>query len=535
MKVFFVENQGLYADEELITDFEPKVIGIQQHISLSDGMEKRMYQVMVRKRDGSETAVKEVDSLLHISYFDMWGIPDCMLSAKQKKILQYKLQQDVSELAKEQTEYVIEAGQGLYYYRNSHIYSFGNKVFTSSELETRVSIINKPEIPLEGNSVTEWAPLLKDYINFLPGVSEMLFYGSLFGAIKPILCDMGINPDFVISLVGPSGHLKTSMVRKYALWLEDSERQEVSFRDSRRNSSITAMIDEIPGQNFLIDDLHEAKASDVVSRQQEKLDLWVRHVGMHKNSANVFITGETMKKMGIFSCKDRILQIAVPRMKSENLRELKQKIGMLPNGYMGNLAAVFLKKLMKNYDEVKVIIKDFLEQNLNKTVGTYDTRTYHHGVFIKLTEVLFRKYMCGGLSNWSETAVLNVAIEKNCRIQQKDLQRECDIDYTLDVYDMLTSNDKYLIAKTDRFQYDPRSNTNYYFENSTAYVTREALVYGMGKYYDQVVSWKKIVDDLDEKAVLEEDTDKRTKKFMEKRHYVIRFDVIQNYKRLKEM
>ena len=107
MKVFFVENQGLYADEELITDFEPKVIGIQQHISLSDGMEKRMYQVMVRKSDGSETAVKEVDSLLHISYFDMWGIPDCMLSAKQKKILQYKLQQDVSELAKEQTEYVI--------------------------------------------------------------------------------------------------------------------------------------------------------------------------------------------------------------------------------------------------------------------------------------------------------------------------------------------------------------------------------------------------------------------------------------------
>lgn len=198
MKVFFVENQGLYADEELITDFEPKVIGIQQHISLSDGMEKRMYQVMVRKSDGSETAVKEVDSLLHISYFDMWGIPDCMLSAKQKKILQYKLQQDVSELAKEQTEYVIEAGQGLYYYRNSHIYSFGNKVFTSSELETRVSIINKPEIPLEGNSVTEWAPLLKDYINFLPGVSEMLFYGSLFGNI-PIFCFNSIKfSDFIL-------------------------------------------------------------------------------------------------------------------------------------------------------------------------------------------------------------------------------------------------------------------------------------------------------------------------------------------------
>ena len=29
-------------------------------------------------------------------------------------------------------------------------------------------------------------------------------------------------------------------------------------------------------------------------------------IGSHKNSANIFVTGETMEKMGIFSCKELI-------------------------------------------------------------------------------------------------------------------------------------------------------------------------------------------------------------------------------------
>ena len=31
-----------------------------------------------------------------------------------------------------------------------------------------------------------------------------------------------------------------------------------------------------------------------------------KDIGSHKNSANIFVTGETMEKMGIFSCKELI-------------------------------------------------------------------------------------------------------------------------------------------------------------------------------------------------------------------------------------
>ena len=535
MKIYFRENEGLYADENLIANFEPRVIGIRRHIRLPDRTTKMTYEIMVRKIDGTETEIKEIDNLCQISYFDMWNIPDCALSAKQKKILQYKLQQDVAQLNKQQIENIVQVDQGLYHYKGSDIYSFGENIFMSHALEQGISVINETGISLRNNVGSDWQLSLKNYINFFPGVSEMLFYGALFGVIKPILCDMndiddmGIKPDFAISLVGPSGHLKTSMVRKYALWLDDSEKQEVSFRDHRRNSSIIAMIDKIPGQNFLVDDLHEARTSDVATRQQEKLDSWVRHIGVHRNSANIFVTGETMEKMGIFSCKDRILQIKIPRKNSEELKELKRKIGLLSSGYMSGLATLFLESLMKNYDSVKKRIREYMEQNLNIEGVNYDTRTYHHGIFIRLTEELFRQYMCMGSSAVTEAKALDDAIKKNCMIQQGELQRECDIDYAVDVYKMLTGNNKYITVVTSGLEYVPGQLDRCAWTNNRVYITKEALVQGMIKYYGHFVSWRKIIDDLDEKALLDEDCDKRGKKFMRKRHYVIMLDALRSY------
>lgn len=522
-------KDGWYIDGEWVSDFEPKVIGTRQHVYLTNGTRKKTYEIIVTKLDKSKTEVKEVDCLTGISYFDLWNIPDSMLTNKQKKLLNYKLQQDVAQLKKEQIKTVIEVEQGLYSYKHFWIYGFGKQVFISHALEERETVINRSEISVSNSPDSDWSTLLKSYINLLPGVSEVVFYGSLLGVVKPILCAAGFNPDFAISLVGPSGHLKTSIVRKYALWLENPEVQEVSFRDCRRNSNIIAMIDRVPGQNFLIDDLHEAKASDVIARQQEKLDSLVRHIGSHKNSANIFVTGETMEKMGIFSCKDRILQIKIPRMNSEELKELKQKMSLLISGYMSGVATLFLKNLMENYEAVEKKIQNYMEQNLNKEGVCYDTRTYHHGIFIRLTEMLFKEYMCNGLSNLTETEALDEALKKNYEIQQRELQREDDIDYAADVYKMLTGNDKYLVAITNDFDYSPEKLDNYVWKDGKAYVTKEALAYGMRKYYGNFISWKKILNDLDEKALLDEDCDKRSKKFMNKRHIVILIEALRKY------
>lgn len=297
------------------------------------------------------------------------------------------------------------------------------------------------------------------------------------------------------------------------------------------------MIDKIPGQNFLVDDLHEIKTSYAAAKQCEKLDNLVHHSDKNINSANVIITGETMEKMGIFSCKDRILQIKVPRMESKELQEIKKKMSLLSDDYMAGLAVAFQQELMKNYMKVCQTIKQYMTENLDKTGMNYDTRTYHHMTFIKLTEKLFRKYMCNDLSDLSGKQELNKAIERNYQIQQRELQwerqEECDNDYVRDVYLMLCGGNRYLEVVTNKIMYCP-NNANFYMHENKSYVTRTALVNGMNKYYKHAVSWKKIVDALHEAGVLDEDDKVRTKKFVDKRHYVILMDMIEDYLKFQQ-
>lgn len=50
----------------------------------------------------------------------------------------------------------------------------------------------------------------------------------------------------------------------------------------------------------------EAKAAGAASERKFQGYLAGADIGSHKNSANIFVTGETMEKMGIFSCKELI-------------------------------------------------------------------------------------------------------------------------------------------------------------------------------------------------------------------------------------
>ena len=98
---------------------------------------------------------------------------------------------------------------------------------------------------------------------------------------------------------------------------------------------------------------------------------------------------------------------------------------------------------------------------------------------------------------------------------------------------MLTMNDECLSAVTDKMKYSPQETDKYFWKDNKAYITKKALVNGMTRYYGKFVSWKNIIDDLDKKALLEEDIDKRSKKFMEARHYVISIDALRKYQEMK--
>lgn len=530
MKFKYSKGTGLSADDELISEFYPVVTGIRECIHLDTGLTNTSFLVKIIKIDGTETEEKEILDLKDIRYFDLWHVEDALLSVKQKQYLYCKLQQDVMRL---KVKRVVVIGQGLYYYKDIYIYQFGGRIQTDRKMPDNESIECNLQLPLLKNNFEIKPELIKEYINFLPGVSEVLFYGALFAVIKPVLCKLGFNPNFIISLIGPSGHLKTSMVRKYALWLADSGVQEISFSDPMQSEKIISMIDNIPGQNFLIDDLHELKSSYAVGKQRDKLDRLVHHGDHDSNFANIFITGESAKKMGIFSCKDRMLIITVDRMESEKMAEMKKKIGQLSSEYMAEVAENFWTKIMENYDDVQKFIGEYMEKNQRQEGIDYGTRTFQHMKYITLTEELFRKYMCCGASEYSGKEKLEKALERNYIIQQKELKSEggnkADWEYVMDVYQMLGKENQYLKMVTNMMEYEPNYD-NYFMKRDRIYVTGTALLRGMRRYYQHDVDGRKILAILHNIGVLDEDaTSARTKKLKNVRHYVLIRSMIEEY------
>ena len=531
MEVQFLEDNGLFADGEFVADFCPKVVEIRKYLYLKTNNEKKMFRVKILKKDGTETEIREIEKLDTISYFEMWNVPDIDLSSRQKKILIYKMQLDAASVEKKR---ILVVGQGMYCYEDNCIYQFGNNLFLCGSL-AEYEIKCQKQFPLlqHGNEPCKDA---RKYINAFPGVSEPLFYGALFAVLKPIVCEMGYAPDFAIALVGPSGHLKTTLARLYGEWGIKREEQEASFRDYRRMKDILKMVDEIPGQNFLVDDLHEFHNSYAKEKQSEWLDIIIRHIGQQQNCSNVIITGESLEKMGIFSCKDRILQIRISKMDSDSLKEKKLALNGLARGDMALIAQEFLGKIMCSYDEVRSLIKDFFAEHDFVEDVNYDTRTYRHGLFIKLTEQMFRKYMCHGLERESRKEALENALKRNYDIQQKELmwerKKDRGNDYVADVDAMLNAKDKYLKAISSIIKYQNRNdNESFYVGAGKVCITRSALQNGMMKFYRRAISVKEIVDALHNAGILEEDSNTRTKKFNGLRHYIISLEMLENYKK----
>lgn len=536
----FIEDKGLCCNEEIIADFCPQVIGIDIIYNLDSGEEKRCYLIEVIMKGGHRTEIQKVENLEKISFFNLWRIPDCDISKASMNKLIHKMQMDVFKIFNEKNpnadgskEYkkTVIGTQGLYKYEGSQIYFFGNHIISSKQVDWDIK--SRTEHSLKcGNASEDNGTVVKKFLNLMPGVSEILFYGSLFGVVKPIVIQCGLKPEFILALVGPSGHLKTSMVRLYSLWLKDEDAQEVSFRDHRKITTILSMADSISGQNFLMDDIHDAITGNVANKQAERLNEIARHTGKSSKCANIIVTAENLKGKGIFSCVDRMLQVNISRMSSEQLRELKQNINLLKSEEMVKLVCEFLENLMKHYDKVCEDIIEFWNQDCTDNDVCYDTRTYQHNKFIMLTEMLFRKYVLYNFPNASGKEQLMLALETNYKKQQQDLRmkrtEESERDIVTDVYRMFISKDEFVKKETSRIKYEP-SDAVYLFNEGKWYITGGALKIAMSKYYKQNISLKKVVDALHEADVLDEDVDARSKKIKNKRHYVINIHMMEEY------
>ena len=137
----------------------------------------------------------------------------------------------------------------------------GNRAMLPTEEKEKLTVVSSSTSLMKTIDIIDLKERISTYINFMPKVTVVLFYAALLGAIKPLLNHLSVISDFIIGIVAPSGHLKTSLTRLYTKWLVDEDELEISFDESIRSDVLQKRIEQAAGQNFLIDDLHKKSST----------------------------------------------------------------------------------------------------------------------------------------------------------------------------------------------------------------------------------------------------------------------------------
>lgn len=524
----FVENKGLYFDDNLLIDADINVIRKKCLFNANTGNGTE-YLVQVTYTDERAMTERWLKDLKRIDFWS-FEVNDALLDSEKYNLIIFKLLYEANLLT---AKTCIENTSGMRSINGKPTFFLGQHILLpqNEKLENVVFTSN-----FHMNVSEQFkAQSVSGCLNMLPGVTELLFYGALYAIVKPFLNEMKINGGFVNALVGPPGHLKTSLIRKFALWLEDREQQEIGFYLSRRNQTILDSIESISGQNFLIDDLHRVANRNENLRQQQRLEAIARHVNSVGRCANLFITGESLADMGVFSCIDRTLQITISKMSSKEITTLKLKMSDMSDEFMTNVAFVFAKRLMENYSDVLADIKDFYDKNVNVTNQNegHVTRIQRYAMFLKMTRFLFCKYCFYFERGDGDEEAFEAALKKQIDIQYTELQRICEnkenSDYAIDLFEIINKEDDItLIHDSDQYFC---SDDTCCMKGDRVYFTTKALERAFLMLYGRYVSTKDIVHQLHIYGILETEPGSRGKQknFKGKKHYVISIRVLLYY------
>ncbi len=533
----FKENEGLYDREGYVCDFNVEVIDKKTRKTLKANQEENEYLLKVTYTDGRKSVSKWVKDPRNIDYFRLFEINDSFLSSKAKALLVNKLLIEVTQLQKKTA---IVVSSGFNNIDGSLVYAMGAEIFKTQKdmedmenlhLETQQEMLPIPQVGFK--QLLEGA---RKYMLLLPGVTEPLFFFSLFAVVKPFIEQLQIHCGFLLALVAPSGQLKTTLARLYCLWLTPASSQEIPIYASMRVQHILNFMDTMSGQNILVDDLRKGKDANERKRQEAKLDSISRHIDSNFGCANVILTGETMEDMGIFSCIDRILQIQMPLMDAGQVQELQKKVTALGENLMPGIALEFAKVLAENYTDVLKIIQNFYDKNIlrGNQAGAYATRTHRHAMFIRLTAFLFHKYLFTLEKYYkNDSLVLDAALDMQMKKQDDKLMEirflESQHDYIADFYAMINT-EKYVHICTNKNEYS-RSSAACLMLFGKLYITSVVLKDAFFAYYGRFIPPKVIVEQFHAEGVLEEEPNSKgfQKNLDGRKHYVINLKILIHY------
>lgn len=277
-KIQYNEKEGLSYDGQLLTDFNISITRKKAMWDSSQNKRQKLYKIEVSYVDGRPNHSEWVCNPRNLDLFDLFGVNESTVTSEVRKILLFKLMHEAEQIS---WETVADSHLGFQVIRDRQLYVFGQHILWENGNMDTITILT--HYKLAANNDIDRHELLKQcysYISLIPEITEILFYGSLFAIVKPFLAQLKIPCGCLLALVAPAGHLKTTLVRMYALWLDIPDKQEIGFYSHNRDKEILNMIECLQGQNFLLDDMHKIKDSNESRRQERRLDTVSRHVNM---------------------------------------------------------------------------------------------------------------------------------------------------------------------------------------------------------------------------------------------------------------
>lgn len=527
----FELNRGYVVGDQTISDFCPEITAICEIIA-PDGTVSVSYEITVTDKQGRKSEPRLVSDISRIDWFGEFGMCDIHMSRKDEKLLAYKLQREAAVCQNRRKEFYVSPGFHLI--EGMPVVVMGNHIVKPDKMSCGITVNAVSDFGMKTGKI-EYLQMIKTCIHFMPGITVILFYAALLGAIKPLLHSFGVIMDFIIAVVAPSGHLKSTLTRLYALWLVQREMQEISFSDTIRNDKLQIKIEECAAQNYLLDDYHITAKAYTRNKYRDRLDQSTRMVSGSRNSANIFVTSESLKGSSIFSAADRMLQIYIRRMTDEELFKYKSKLLEIPDYAMSMIALNFVQRLLNNYEQVKKDVADYLGRFQQPAWCRGSTRIGNQYRVLLLVEHLFCKYVCSGNTQNSAHRELDEALQRQGERQLKQLDslrqkdEECNVLLVLDEIIKEGTKSKDIKISMVRAQYSDQTGNQAFLDGNYFYITGNALQACLMNHIGYPVSLCKVSDELHDAGVLVEDIDKRSKKFMSRRHYVIAVDALDRY------
>lgn len=525
MKKFsFKKNVGLEVDGEYVADFDIRIDEVYLYVSSSEKIIRKEYGIVAVMSDGTELEKRKITNLNNLSYFRLWPeIVDADLTKNQRQLLETRLQETYMIAKKIK---VLEINRNGFFQvdNKAAVLVLGEMIFKDISPDILIEI--DPEIsklqwenraPERMNIVIEF---VTQYIMVSPGVSEILFAGTLLAAIKPFFVEAGLNTAVCINLYGKTHTYKSSLIRAFS-YVRDWREQASSLINDRKKR-VNEKIKRNFGFPFVLEDYHPTATGYDYAKQLSIIDSSIRNIENESYSAVIFITSEFLD--GAESLQNRILQI-----ESRDV-DLKILTSLQKNNYMPTLIYYFVETLFNRREEVFNDIRTQYEE----LQGQRNLRIDDISIYLQIVVFLLEKYLFKQSEKLGFSELLKKALDEQRKKQYQHLKSFSlseEERILMTIHNFLFAKKIYKISDAENYSGEMNEICA---KNGNVYITRLALKYGIESNNNNF-SMEKILKTLSEADVLKEDKDTRTTKFKGQRVYCIVIDNLrEQYKYIEE-